>query len=1287
MKILRTGLVGILSGGISLAWYPAIVKAQSHNLQIPLTIAEQNSATTQVIHSDTTELTPPQLSISQIDSSSTKNLQPTLITPDQRSAPPQLINSQTKEAVPPQPLVSESVNSPTSTHQETSVASSSSQAEASRVTVASPFTPVAEQPLAKPETIPQSSVISTPATEQSVKKPENAPQTSVKILSPTTDTVLDVPAVTVILQYPVGTQVELRVNDKAVDSSLVGRTETDATTNLVTQTWYGVSLQEGGNTISAQVVGNGVTQTLASVTVQVRGAPKQLKLETQEARIPADGRSTATVQGQLLDENGNRSNRDAVVTLETSAGEFVDADYDRNRPGFQAQAKQGQFVAHLRSGLEAKIVRIRATANDLEAFTQLQFETTLRTSLTTGVLNLRWGARGTDYFGSFRDFLPADNDNHNQLDVSGAAFATGRVGEWLFTGAFNSDRPINQDCNCNNRLFGTYQSSEKNYPVYGDSSTVTRTTPSTDNLYLRLERSAKIPGANPDYVMWGDYNTEEFATASQQFTAITRQLHGFKANYNLGNLQITGFYGNNVEGFQRDTIAPDGTSGYYFLSRRLLIAGSEDVFIELEELDRPGTVLKRERFSRGSDYDIDYDRGTLLFHKPLLRTDIDEEGRVLVRRIVATYQFESQEKDTNIYAGRVRYHFSRSINQESWVGATYLRENQGNRNFELYGADALISLGDRGRLIAEYAHSSNDSELLGHVSGSAYRIEVEGQITDDIKGRAYYRSADTGFSNDATVSFVPGQTRYGAQLQARLSSTTNVRLQYDHEDNQGVAPRPIESLSEFLNPLTEPIPGSAVDNSLTTISAGIQQRIGRATLEEDFIFRNREDRIAPYALSGSSSQLRSRLTWPITNTLTFRAQNELTLASSSQGDAVYPDRTALGLDWAVYPGIKVSLAHQWFTSGQYAGQSITSLGVTGDYKLGANTTLTGRYSIVGGMDGLTSEGAVGLNHRWNIAPGLHMDLAYEHVFGNFLGRTGAGTRFQQPFAFGQGASALGVGAGDSYSIGLEYTDNPNFKASARFEHRTSSQGSNTVISASATGQISPALTALFSYHQASAANINVRGLEGGSKAGLGTTVNLRLGLAYRDPNDDRFNALLRYEYRKNPATIPDSILLGSGTGSEEHVFSAEAIYAPNWQWEFYGKYAFRHSTSRLANDLVGTSTVSLAQLRATYRLGYNVDLVGEARWITQPSAGYNELGLLLEVGYWVTPNLRLAAGYSFGQVDDHDFSGSRSAGGPYVGLTVKLNDLFGSFGQPRIAPHQQQESSVNNLDVVGNVSE
>ena len=327
--------------------------------------------------------------------------------------------------------------------------------------------------------------------------------------------------------------------------------------------------------------------------------------------------------------------------------------------------------------------------------------------------------------------------------------------------------------------------------------------------------------------------------------------------------------------------------------------------------------------------------------------------------------------------------------------------------------------------------------------------------------------------------------------------------------------------------------------------------------------------------------------------------------------------------------------------------------------------------MYGGGDGLGSSGALGIKQGWTIAPGLRANFAYEHIFGDFFGKTAAGTQFAQPFAPGQSASSIGVEGGDSYSVGLDYTSNPNFQANARYEHRNSSGGSNTVISASATGKISPSLTALARYQQANSSNQTLEG--------LGTTRDFKIGLAYRDINSDKFNALLRYEYRKNPSTTPETILIGSGTGSEDHTFALEAIYAPSWRWEFYGKYALRNSTSYLADDLVGTSTINLAQLRATYRPGYKWDVVGEARLINQPSTGYRETGFLVEAGYYLTPHLRLAGGYVFGIVDDDGFSGSRSSSGPYLGLTVKLNELFDGFGLQEVPPPQQQESQTISL--------
>jgi hypothetical protein len=354
---------------------------------------------------------------------------------------------------------------------------------------------------------------------------------ALKILAPTPNNVLDIPATTVILQYRVGSTIELKVNDRLVDRSQIGRTETDSTTNLITQTWYGVSLSAGKNTITATTSQGEV----ATTSIQVTGLPTKIQVSTAETRVPADGRSLVNVEGQLLDESNHPTKQDSTVTLYTTAGEFAGVDAN---PGL------------------------------------------------------------------FRD-------------------------------------TSSQNC-------------ESLYPVYGDTSKVDVLTPSRDSVFVKVESSTGVRGSVPNMAMWGDYNTTEFSTRSQQFTAANRNLHGAKVNYNAGNLLVSGFYGDNVQGFQRDNIAPDGTSGTYFLSQRLVLSGSENLTIESEELDRPGTVVKLEILNRGLDDDIDFDRGTVLLRRPLLRTAIADNGTILVRRLVATYQY-ANGTNNSIYGGRAQY--------------------------------------------------------------------------------------------------------------------------------------------------------------------------------------------------------------------------------------------------------------------------------------------------------------------------------------------------------------------------------------------------------------------------------------------------------------------------------------------------------------------------------------------------------------------------------------------------------------------------------------------------------
>ncbi|MDJ0725471.1 MAG: TonB-dependent receptor [Prochloraceae cyanobacterium] len=1087
----------------------------------------------------------------------------------------------------------------------------------------------------------------------------------VKFITPTDKNLIEQGYSNIVIQYPADGDIKLVVNGKEIDPSFIGRTELDTETGLVTETWYGVAFEKGENILTAIPTIDGETQPEVTIKVTVAGLPTGFKIKTVESSIPADGRSLTTIEGQFYDKEGNPGRYNTLVTLYSSGGKFVSEDAKPDLPGFQVEARDGKFTAKLRSDTKPQLVRISAEALDMEAFTQTKFGTTFRsTPLITGFADLRIGTKGTNYYSSFRDFLLKNSSDETEVDFTSGAFATGNLGQWTFTAAYRSDRSLNEDVDGENRLFRSYQPSELDYPLYGDSSQNEIVAPSIDSFYVLLERSSLIENANTDYIKWGDYSTKEFATRSQRYTAFTRQLHGLQGNYNFGDFQISGFFANNVEGFQRDTILPDGTSGTYFLSRRLVARGSEDVFIESEEFLRQGTIVERRRLTRIVDYDIDYDRGTIVFTNPVLRTDLGENGETLVRRIVVTYQYKSHENsDTDIYGGKLTYHLNRSSEKQRSLSGTYIRENKGDRDFELYGIDAIFSFTKNSRAIFEYASSNHSSAIGEFTDGSAYRIELEGNILKGVKGRVHYRSTEEGFANNATASFVPGQTRYGAEVLVKGSPSTNFRLDYDREENFGIAPRPFTGLQEFLSPTEDPILGSAVDSDVSTFSAGIEQKISIAKLNIDWVYRNRTDRKTN--IDTTSNQLRSKLSVPIAKKITIRALNETTL--SSKTDTVFGDRTLLGLTWEVFPKIKIGLNQQWFTRGQFAGESFTNFSVSGDRDLWTNGNLAARYTLSGAVDGkIIGIGTIGLKQKLNIAEGLRMDFAYERSF-NAFGNNNVDRQFSQALAVGQSNSVLGIINGNIYGIGIEYRDKSDFQASAKFEYRDNEKRSDTNINANIAGKITESFTALATFDRFSVANPNLN---------LNASTKLRAGLAYRNPHSDKFNALLRYEYRQNPSTIPDTILFGSGTGSEDHVFATEAIYAPHWRWEFYGKVALKDTTTFLAEDFTHHSTIALGQLRATYRFAYQWDISGEGRFISQPSANYHENGFSIELGFYPVSDLRFSAGYAFGDANDRDFTGYRSQSGPYFGATLKLNGIFDAFGQPKFTPTKPEAREI-----------
>lgn len=173
-------------------------------------------------------------------------------------------------------------------------------------------------------------------------------------------------------------------------------------------------------------------------------------------------------------------------------------------------------------------------------------------------------------------------------------------------------------------------------------------------------------------------------------------------------------------------------------------------------------------------------------------------------------------------------------------------------------------------------------------------------------------------------------------------------------------------------------------------------------------------------------------------------------------------------------------------------------------------------------------------------------------------------------------------------------------------------------------------------------------------------LTLRTGVAFRPVNNDIFNIIGMHEYRNisqpNPASIT-AIDIPIELQADAHVLSVEGIWQILANLEFSQKYAVKFSNStvldtsirnpaeRSINKTIRNPEPVVTDLiisRLSYRPLYNLefwerfDVAGEYRVMRQwPDSIFNaKNGFLTEVGFLMTPDLRLGAGYNFVGFDD-----------------------------------------------------
>ncbi|HEY3215102.1 MAG TPA: OmpA family protein [Candidatus Eisenbacteria bacterium] len=594
-------------------------------------------------------------------------------------------------------------------------------------------------------------------------------------------------------------------------------------------------------------------------------------------------------------------------------------------------------------------------------------------------------------------------------------------------------------------------------------------------------------------------------------------------------------------------------------------------------------------------------------------------GRILFRRAVpsvdenlnpisirVSYESESASEPFWVYGGEGRLRLLAPLE----LGGAVAREEDplfGDRT--IASANGELKLGRGIAVRGEFARSDSAG-----TTGEAERAEVRGAY-GVLDLSAFGLRTGSAFANPS-AGYGPARSELGARGGWQLRSGTRLSGEglYSRDDRSGG--RRIGGQVGLSQRLAERI----------TAELGF-----RSSLESG-VPASGEIAATPGAAPNQTRSLRARLTDQIADRASIFGEFERDLENPDQR------RAAVGGDVLVASRTRAYARAELISSfaGPFALNSrqertSTVVGLSSDDTPAG--TVFGEYRLRDALGGDQAQAAIGLRNRWALGEGLHLDASAERV---------------APLR-GGGASQSAAG------LGLDYTAAERWRGTGRLEWRRGSNEEQVFGSLGYAHQLGRDWALL----GRGSGNLLDRLLVHGRS---------ELGLAWRQTERSRWNALARFETRYDREPDPNGTLVRTLA----RVGSLHAGYQPVRPFQLRGQVAARF-TDDLETD-GGSADAKLLALRGTWdfhRL-WDVGLVG--RTLFTDRARRRQDGLGTELGCSPIKNLRLSSGYNwFGYADGDLTSGSRSERGFYVDFGFKLDEDVFRFLNP--SPTREPENA------------
>jgi len=1029
-------------------------------------------------------------------------------------------------------------------------------------------------------------------------------------------------SVKVAIQHAADQQVELSINDVPVSALNFDGTASNNTKTIAVSRWIGIDLKDGDNTLVAVVRDtNGTEVTRLTRQVHFAGGAVRAEFVKEQSTLIADGKTRPVIALRMFDAAGKPARPGTIGAFN------VDSPY---RTWWEVQTLQENQL--LIVGPREATFQV-----DDDGLARLELEPSTQTGNVT--LRLRFNERqsqdlrvwlapeardwvlvglaeGTAAHRSVSDNMQSARDAGIEdegyaQDGRVAFFAKGRIkGEFLLTMAFDSARERNEQ---DPRLLGTIEP-DRYYTVYGDGTEQRFEAASQEKLYVKLERGQFM-------ALFGDFETGLTITELSRYS---RTLTGFKSDYAGDVFSYSTFAAQSDQGFVKDELAGDGTSGLYRLSNGDIIANSDKIRIEVRDRFRSEVVVERRVLTRFIDYSIDYYNGTVFFKQPVPSRD----GNFNPVFIIAEYEVLEGAREQVVAGGRGAMKF---FDEHLEVGASYMQEGAEVGDTRLAGTDVTVKIAEHTTVSAEVARSESDNPLR-QPEADAYFAEVK-HVSERVDGSVYYRQQDSQFGFGQQLSTESGTRKTGLEGRVKLTDTLSARAEAYQQTVFATLPSSNDAERQSASAeLRHETSRYGIGASVRHVA---DEGLGNQTLVSDLANINGNVHL-------------------FNNRVLLKAAQDWSLHDDPQS-ADFPARSTVGVDYLITQSTTVFSEYE-HSEGAEISSDMTRVGFrsTPWSRAQISSSLNQQYSEYGPR----TFANMGMMQGWQINDRWSMD------FGADQNKTVRGENLRPfnarvPLASGSmtedffATSVAAAYRGDSWTM------------NTRVEQRDSDLEQRwTYIGGYYREPSEGHAFSLAAQYMTSDPKSSPTLMRGDLTAAL-----VRLGWAYR-PVDSKWIVLDRLDLKK------DSRMDTLGEFESSRIINNTNV---NWQADRYTQIGLQVGGRYVISTFDGdqySGTSSLVGFDARRDLSKHFDIGVHGTALNSWNSGTSDTSVGVDIGITVARNMWVSVGYNFQGFRDRDFEASRyTAQGPFLKMRIKADqDTFKDISTAFLRPSKKGET-------------